>query len=265
VTGDPLQSLTQPRDLTSRLDRPTGIGTGFETLPRYLEDSLGTAVVLGGLAGLMLAILASYQQALLPAGLTTLGILAFLLLGAVGLPLLPRFVAIPAAMLALCCAVGVMGWLALPAHSSWRAPWGAGAAVIAVALLFSTPDVVRDLGEERSLAASRHRLQRDLEEVTRSARSRVAARRCARAFVHSNRGVPLLAYWLEIPPGDVQAKRPPARDAGLLVIPRSRHAVHDFLLSNEVPSSTASTAPPGFRRVAENSSWVLLERGCSSG
>ena len=63
-----------------------------------------------GLAGCALAITRLYDRTVMTAAVAGLGLFAFLVLGATGLPLLSRYLLLPAALLALWCAVAAVGF-----------------------------------------------------------------------------------------------------------------------------------------------------------
>ena len=109
VTGDPLHSLHGTRELAAALERPRGAGTALGTLDDGLRDLTGTLPLLAGLLGAGLAIwLGRRRPALITAVAVALGVAGFIAIGATGLPVLFRYLLVPA-MLLLVLAGGGFG------------------------------------------------------------------------------------------------------------------------------------------------------------
>jgi hypothetical protein len=101
VTGDLLHSLSGTRDTAETLGRPRGIEQVPETMARRLGEILRLPVLVGGTASFFLAFYVARARAALPAALALLGGLAFVVLGIAELPLIGRYLFLPAAMLAI--------------------------------------------------------------------------------------------------------------------------------------------------------------------
>jgi len=119
ATGDPLHSLHGTRALAEQLGRPRELDTAFRSTPSYLRYTLTAPVLWLGLAGCAASIAWLYARTLLPLAVAGLGLLAFLALGVSGLPLLGRYLLLPAALLALWCAVAALGFT-VPGDGSRR-------------------------------------------------------------------------------------------------------------------------------------------------
>jgi hypothetical protein len=258
VTGDPLWSLHGTQGLAERLDRPRHVGTAVGALPAYLRAVLGEPYVWLGLAGAAGGLLGFYERSLLPATLAAAGMLGFLVLGVADLPLLFRYLLIPAVMLCLFCGLLAFGWTALARGDPARRAWvTAGVISVAVAAAFlprqaDAIDAVRDSG--RSAAA----VQDDLHRLTG------ALARCPTLFVPDGRPRALLGYWLARRPGSIRLapdwrSRPAPR--GVVLLYADDASARAFALTSPVPPAGRSALPAGGRLVARNASWLVVS-GC---
>ena len=258
ITGDPLFSLHGTQDLAAQLDRPRELDTALETAPTYLKFTLYEPVMWGGIVGALMALYALYERSLLPAAVAGLGLLAFVVLGPLGLPLLIRYLLVPAAMLGLFCAVGVFGWLNLPRGATLRYAWGAGAVVLAAALILSIPDDSRRLRSVQAWTDLQREVQKDLHDVVSTPAAEASYRRCSPPmYVPNHRVVPLLAYLLEGEPDSFVSG--PVSERGVVLTPRT-----DIVAASLVLDAREERPPPvpprGFRLVSANGSWLLSAR-----
>ena len=258
VTGDPLWSLHGTQGLAEQLERPRHVGTAVSALPSYLRDALGEPYVWFGLAGAAAGLLGFYERSLLPATLAAAGMLGFLVLGIADLPLLIRYLLVPAVMLCLFCGLLAFGWTAVPREGPARAAWvAAGVACLVVAAAFlprqaDAIDAVRDSG--RTAAA----IQDDLHRI------RGTLARCHTLFVPDGRPRALLGYWLERSPDSIRlaadSRSRPAPRAAVLVYADAASA-RAFALTSPAPPAGRSALPAGGRLVARNASWLVVS-GC---
>ena len=258
VTGDPLWSLHHTRDGTVLLDRPTGVLAGLEQLPRHLNFLLAPAALVVGLLGVAAGLSAARRRMLGPAGAIVLAGGGFLVLAVAGLSLQPRYLAPLAAGIALCAAVGALGWTALetadPRRRRWRAAGLAALAVLAAGLPW-------DLAE---YAAVRVRLaDRDggrLEALAR-ADARPALTRCAPVAVPTIRPIPYLALWSGARPADFTEVGGRAGFGATLVTPTATSESYLGGGGEGQPERVVVPAPPGgYRLVAGNRSWRVFSR-----
>jgi hypothetical protein len=241
ATGDPLHSLHGTQDLAAQLERPRELDTALRATPSYLRFALTSPVVWLGLAGCLLAITRLYERTLLPAAVAGLGLITFLVLGATGLPLLSRYVLLPAVMLALWCAVAALGFT-IPGASG--RVWS-GAAVIALVLLAAGLPSLRDeLRRARGVVDSRADVERALTAILDEPAVRAALKRCT-ISVPDDRPRPLVALRLDAP---VELR---ARD-GVTV----NYATPAARASYRIGPAPQPGLPPGTRRLAGNDMWV---------
>jgi hypothetical protein len=249
ATGNPLHSLHSTQALAAQLGRPREVDTALRSTPGYLHYALTGPVVWLGLAGCAAAIAGLYARTLLPLAVAGLGLLAFLALGVSGLPLLSRYLLLPAALLALWCAVLAFGFTVVPSRA-WQA---AGAAALVV-LAVSAPALVDRLRGMVAFVGTRAAVEQDLVSIVRAPDVRAAITRCG--------GVVSV-------PDDAPA--PIARRLVARVRVRGAHGVTLRYADERVRSayrialSEPVGAPPGQHRLAANASWVasVAPGGCA--
>lgn len=257
VTGDPLYSLTGTRENAEVLDRVTGLGSVPVTVPRRLGEILREPVLLGAALGGVLSLVLLRRRAALPAVAGVLSIVAFCVLAAAGLPILGRYLLLPATLLAIFCGAGALGWLQLPRDHPWRARWLAAGAVVGLALLAFTPRQVERIQSLRSAIAVQRAIVSDLHALADSGSIR---RPCGPVAVPNHRPVPLLALWLHRPAAEiVSAQLSPPR-TGSYVAPATARVERNFILDPSDPRRTKASVPPNFERVTANASWILFAR-----
>jgi len=130
VTGDPTYSLHSTTGLAEQLGRTQGLsnipGSTWEFLVRL--DKL--PLVLGGIAGALIAVVLVPRRARVPLALLASGLLTFLLLGAAGTSVIDRYLLTPAVLVMLFGAVAIGGWSLLERGSLLRRAWMAAAALL---------------------------------------------------------------------------------------------------------------------------------------
>lgn len=241
VTGDPLYSLHATRSLGNLLGASSGGGRALDDLPESLRFLLPDPVIWAGLGGVVLGLGLLYRQSLLPAILLGLGLLGFAILGVTGLPLVYRYAFVPGAMVALFCAVALLGWTQLATGRS-RARWLAGAVpATAVVIGLSTGGVVDDLSRVADRSRRTASDQRALRAIVSEPASARALRRCQPVLVRDFLLSPLVAYRADI-------------DARAVTLGRGR-------APGSVVAGEAATPPRGFGRpIARNARWSVYAR-----
>jgi hypothetical protein len=265
ITGEPLFSLTNTRDTAEILGRPRGIENVPEVMPRRLGEILRWVPLIGGAAGFAWALIVARRRARVPAAVTAVSGLAFILIGIAGLSLLGRYLLLPAAMLAVFFGFAALGWSHVR-DAPWRGVWLGAAAVLLIAFVGSTSSHQSDrLDRLRDGIQLRGRMQDDLRALTEDRRVAALFESCKPVYVPNHRPVPILAWYLDRAPGrfiSAQLERP---RRGLFVGPATPLVREKFVLDPRDPGRLAvPDRPGGFRRVAANRSWVLYERRCGS-
>ena len=251
IAGDPLYSLTGTQDNADTLNRKTGLDEVPITVPRRLGEILREPVLLGAAIGGGLALRLRRDRALpgVFAGALALG--AFCVLAAFGLPILGRYLLLPAAILAIFCGAGAFGWQALPAEHPWRRRWMAAAVVVGLALIAFTPKQVDRLDSLRGAIGIQREIRDDLHQLARE-----LPRDCPPVRVQTHRPVPLLALWMDIPPAQITTR--PGR--GTSILAATTRVARNFILDRNDPlpreQGWTSYAP-----LVGNRSWVVT-RSC---
>jgi hypothetical protein len=232
-------------------------------LPGSLAVVTGAAVVWCGIAACAAATWFLYERARLPALLLLSGAAGFLVLGIAGMPVLDRYVLVPAGMLALFAGAALSGWRLLAPSSLTRRAWQLGAIAAAAALLASVPNTRSALATVFAHARERRAEQVDLRAIVQTARAGGWLGRCGPIQVPTHRIVPFLSLWLGVPPSRIAVLAPRDSHGGLVLTAPRRTLENDAgLVPGTVITQDQLTLPAGFHRVATTPAWTLAER-CS--
>ncbi len=254
VTGDPLHSLTGTRHTARVLGRVTGIANVPHAAPRRLGEILREPVLYGAAVGGVLSLLWLRSRALLGAACGLLALLAFTALAAAGLPIITRYLLLPAVLLAIFCGAGAFGWLELARGDPRRLRWAAAAATVGLALLAFIPSQVDRIGTLRSTLRGQERIQADLARLIRNGS---IGRACGPISTPNHRPVPLLALWLNAEPQSIAAY-PAAR--GTYLTAATPAVAKAYVLDKRDPVQTLAEPPAGFMPAGGDASWRVLRR-----
>jgi len=257
VTGDPFQSLTGTRNTAKVLGRVTGLANVPATAPRRLGEILREPVLFGAAVGGLLALRCLRRRVLLGAAAGLVAFAAFCVLAAAGLPIITRYLLLPAAILAIFCGGGVFGWLALATDDPRRRRWRWAACVVGVALIVFIPAQVGRIGTLRATLARQDAIQADLGRLVASG---LIDPDCTPVAVPNHRPVPLLALWLDLAPGAILSSAGSAPGRGTYVTPATQAVARDYILDKRDPVQVVRQVPPGLRRVGGDASWQIYAR-----
>jgi hypothetical protein len=131
-TGDPLHSLHQTTELAGELERTQGVSGVLGSMWSFAVRIDKLPVVLGALAGIVLAVWLTPRRALIPlaALLVLLGV--FVVEGALGASVINRYLLGAATVALVFAAVALGGWSMLERGSPLRVAWMAAAALLVV-------------------------------------------------------------------------------------------------------------------------------------
>ena len=253
LTGDPLHSLLGTRDTAATLQRKTGLGNVPLTMPRRLGEILREPVLVGAAGGGVLSLWLLRRRAALGAVTGLVAVAAFCVLATAGLPILGRYLLLPAAILAIFCGAGAFGWAELPRGHPWRRRWAVFGAFVGVLMLVFAPGQAGRIGKLGDALARQDQIQRDLHALT-------PAMRCTPVAVPNHRPVPLLALWLDRRPQDVVVAQGRRLSRGTYVTPASAAVAKDYILDPRDLDQAIPPAPADFRPVAANRSWRVAAR-----
>ena len=255
ATGDPFHSLHVTQGLAEQLDRPRDLDTAVTEVPDYLRQAMTPVVAWIGLAGALAALLWLPDRALGPAGVAGLGLAVFLALGVAGLPLLTRYLLLPAAILMLFAALLVAGFTAVERQ---RSRWAAGGAAALAALAVSVPSQVSELSEADRLLDLRGAVGDDLELILEEPKVAAALERCrGRLAVPDHRPLPLAAIVVDRSTRRITVlgeRDDPA--VGLTLAYANEQARDNF----RIPPAPPPGAVAGQQLIAANASWLALVR-----
>lgn len=260
ISGDLLHSLSGTRDTAETLGRPRGIEQVPEIMPRRLGEILRLPALVGGVAGFVLGLWVARARSLLPAALAVLGGLAFVALALAGLPLLGRYLFLPAAMLTIFFGFAALGWLYWE-RGQLRRVWALGGVALMFGLAAFTPANVGGLDGLRGGVQLRGRIQDDLRSLSTGPQASVM-RRCSPIYVPNHRPVPVLAYYLDRRPDQIVSAALERPKRGLFVAPATSLVEEKFVLDPSDPKRFVPEVPSDFRRVGGNRSWLLYAKGC---
>jgi hypothetical protein len=259
VTGDPLHSLVGTRGNAQALERVTGLGAVPGTAPRRLGEILREPVLFGAAGGGVLALAWLREPARLGAAAGVLAMLAFCVLAAAGLPILGRYLLLPATILALFCGAGAFGWAALPRGDRRRRPWAWFGLATLVLLVVFIPVQVDRIGALRRALERQDTIQEDLAALVRTPPGAIRPD-CAPVVVPNHRPVPLLALWLDTAPRAIVSAQERRPRRGTWVTPATPAVARAYILDPRDLDKRIVPPPPGFARTGANASWRVFTR-----
>ncbi len=249
ITHNPLHSLTGTRENAATLGRVTGLDDVALTMPRRIGEILREPVLLAAAGGGLLA-LAFHRdrRTRLAIAAGALAVAAFCVLAAAGLPIITRYVLLPAALLAIFAGAGAFGWRDLPAgrQKTWWARFGALALVALVAFVPSQAGRIQRLGDA---LRTQEAIQADLGDIVRDGVP------CLPLAVPNRRPIPLLALWLKVDPRALVDAQGGVPLRGTYLAPRTARVASDYILDRR---DRDRAVPPQRRNspvIRANASW----------
>jgi hypothetical protein len=272
TAGSPLYSFTGTRETVETLARDTGPVDLVLYGPRRLGEVLQWPGMVGAAGGALIAaalifrsrrrsqLFPTQDPEKLAIGLVAAGLAlgAFAVLACAGLAIIPRYTMLAAAILAVFAAFGLLGWRLLAPGDPWRRPWRGFAAVVALMFVIWAPNQYDLLSRVDTDLTNQSRIESDLGDLADSGAFEPL---CLPISVPNHRAVPRLAFDLDLRPSRIlgsSGQRQPRR--GYFLAPASPFVVRNFILDPNDPARLATPAPPGFRQVAHNESWLLYRR-----
>lgn len=258
TTGNPTYSFTGTRKTVETLNRQTGPVDLVLYGPRRLGEILQWPGGLGALGGVILCFAFLRRRSVTGIVAAGLALAAFAILAVAGLAIIPRYTMLAAAVLAIFCAAGLLGWRLLPSEHPWRRAWQVMAIALAALFAAFVPHQVDLLSMVHRDIRNQSRVEDDLE---RMADSGVFKAGCVPISVPNHRAVPRLASALNLRPSEIVSSTEQQQPRhGYFLDPANQFVVHNFVLDPRDPHRLSTKLPPGFRFVSANRSWKLYAR-----
>jgi hypothetical protein len=189
VTGNPLYSLTATAGLAAELERTQGFSSVLASVGVYGERIDKLPVLIGGLAGIGLAVWLAPRRAAVPLATLLLLLAVYVAEGAVGASVVDRYLLGAAIALLPFCAVALGGWTMLEPGSLLRRVWivGAGALIVFGA---ATAATTLSLSSLRTTLAYHEDFHTGLAAALRAPAVRGQLRRCPLLSLPNNKLIP---------------------------------------------------------------------------
>jgi hypothetical protein len=189
VTGNPLHSLQSTAGLAAELERTQGFSSVVSSFGSYMVRIDKLAVIIGGLAGIPLAIWLAPRRVLAPLAALLALVGLFLLQGAAGASVVDRYLTAAATVLVLFCAVAIGGWSMLRPGTTLRRIWMVGAAVL-VAYGAASAATTLSLSSLRTTLAYHEDFHKGLAVALANPTVKAQLRRCPLLSLPNNKLIP---------------------------------------------------------------------------
>jgi len=267
VTGDPLWSLTYTSAFAEELGRTQEGGLLPTAMWNFLVKLDKLPVVLGGLIGLVAALLLAPRRMAVPFVVLAVGVGTFLLVGLAGFSVIDRYLLVASMMILVFCAVALAGWTMLRDESRLRRWWSVGAGLLVLfGVVYTATQVnVEKLTKELEFRGEAHAA---LHDVLRDPAVR-AGMRCGPINVPNHKLIPDVRWIEDLPDEGVLARsealrRPAGRaerrhvaevrrriaGGGVQIIPHERTAIFRHALVEETDDPATVLPLPGYERKA---------------
>jgi hypothetical protein len=265
AASDPLWSLTSTREGAQELGRTTGAAHVPRTLTRYLYETIGPLVLVGGAIGALLALRARDRRAAVPLALLAVGLFGYVLVGVAGLSQIPRYVLLPGLALTLMFGYATTCAPAAVLRSRRRLALAGGIAALACALLIAP---IRPGGQRGQLEALSARADaiRGIRTLATAAPGSELLRRCRPVSTASGRAVAFLAYFLDRRPDafvSLERGRADVARRGVVLMPGNRATVEWFVQDGRDARRVDVDVPAGLQVAARTSTWRLMRGRCA--
>ena len=255
-TGNPIYSFTETHDAADRLGRITGLQNVPATLPRRLGEILREPGLIAAAGGGLLAWFKLRERTHLPAAAGILALLAFTVLAAAGLPILTRYLLVPATLLAIFAGAGLFGWQQLDPGDPWRPRWILFSVVCSLTFAAFVPKQLQLLRNTHHALADQRAILIELRELSPQVGPPTAG---CRITVPNRRAVPQLALWTGNAADSFRSAQEERRYTLPAFSPVSDAIAKKFIL-NKRDTVTYLPPPPSGPATATGDWWVLTGR-----
>jgi hypothetical protein len=229
VTGEPLYSLSSTAGLAHQLGRTQGVGSVLGSLGTFAVRIDKLPVVIGGLAGIALAVWLAPRRALFPLAALLLLAAVFVLEGIGGASVIDRYLLGASTVLLLFCAVSLGGWAMLEPGSAMRRVWMLGAAAL---LAFGVTSAARTLSltSLRTTLAYHEEFHKGLATALADRTVKDALRRCPLLSLPNNKLIPDARWILD----SVGQRNIVARSQARADVAKRAHGLEDRIRAGSV-------------------------------
>jgi hypothetical protein len=267
VTGKPLYSLTYTSAFAEELGRATGGDNLPATIWEFLVKLDKITILLGGIVGLLAAVLLVPRRTGVPIALLAVGLATFVAVGVGGFSVIDRYLLVASLVLMVFCAVALGGWTMVREGAGVRRWWSRGAllvlavGVVYTAIVMNLDRLNRELRFRGDSHAALHALLAD--PAVR------AGMKCGPINVPNHKLIPDVRWIEGLPDRGVLARsqalhRPRlARriaGGGVQIIPHERLALFRQALVSDTDKPQTVLPLPGFERVAVTSYYAAYVR-----
>jgi hypothetical protein len=258
VTGDPLFSLHHTSDSAEDLGRAKSLKQIPAAIPGFLSDIVKLPVMVGGVAGLVAAVLIVPRRSVWPGVLLATGVLTFVAIGVAGLSAIERYLVVAALAVLIFAAVAVGGWqLLAPSRlrTAWMAVAGVATAIIAVLTVVHLD--LRSFNNELTYRGDAHR---SLVRILDAPKVR-AGLRCGDLTLPNHKLVPDSRYVADLPFERVRSRiKHPAQKRGVALVVLGRFAIFKQAWTNDFDPARVQLPPDGFDLAARNADYAAYVR-----
>jgi hypothetical protein len=189
MTGNPLYSLHSTSGLAAELGRTQGFSEVLSSTWSYAVRIDKLPVVLGSIAGALIAIWLAPRRVLIP--LLVLGSLLFVFVaeGAAGASVVDRYIIGAAVVMLVFCALAIGGWSMLEPGTGLRRVWMAGAALLVLYGGVSAATTL-SLGSLRTTLAYHEDFHEGLVAALHSPAVKAQLKRCPLLSLPNNKLIP---------------------------------------------------------------------------
>lgn len=259
IAGNLLYSLTDTQHNGRELGRATGLGALITVAPRRLGEILREPVLFGAVGGLGFSLWALRERVREPVLIAVVALAAFAVLALAGLPVLGRYLLLPAGIGAIFCGAGLFGWRELASGDKRRQPWAIFALFTILLLLVFAPAQVDRISNLRYALSRQEQIQNDLQALIKQPPGLITTT-CTPITVPNHRPVPVLSLWLNLPPQVIFSADEKLVPAGQFIAAATPQVASDYILDPRDISRRVIGPPRALTLAGGNRSWLVYKR-----